>query len=363
MKPTRSLLTSTLLLPSHLFHPLLLALPAEFRDPLALCHSERRPGPLGSTATAAKPVLSLSKGNLGWGRRSISWSTSSCTWLTSLLALPAEVGDPLARCDLRYPRAAARAGLPALPVHPQVVAIVVVREPLRLHELAHDGRSPLHHRPHRPEECAQRLVRQLRPPAIGVEARLPQHLVGVGVADARHALLGREDGLDLAAVLQQPLYEQLLAERGAHRVRAHLGPARHDRGQVAFVARKVDLAHEALVEVAQLQAVVQRKHERRAGAALLRRVAVLKAPGQHGVHHHQAAALEREEQVLALPARLRERLAGERRRELLAGRPDDDRYRHQRVRHADAGVRRVEVGAVAFEVRYLRQGPLRYGAR
>src|SRR3990172_238152 len=121
--------------------------------------------------------------NLGWGRRSISWSTSSCTWLTSLLALAAEVRNPLARCDLRYPRSAARAGLPALAMHPLVVAIVVVRQPLGLHPLRHDGDGPLHHRPHRTVERVQRLVRQLRAPPIRVEARLPQHLVRVGVAD------------------------------------------------------------------------------------------------------------------------------------------------------------------------------------
>src|SRR3990172_8656413 len=102
----------------------LLTLPAEVRDPLALGHSERRPGPLGSTAMAAKES--------GWGKGSISWSTSSCTRLTSLLTLPAEVRDPLARRDLRYARAAARAGLAALAMHPQPIAVVAVRQPFAL---------------------------------------------------------------------------------------------------------------------------------------------------------------------------------------------------------------------------------------
>src|SRR4030067_991370 len=54
------------------------------------------------------------------------------------------------------------------------------------------------------------------------------------------------------------------------------------------------------------------------------------------------------------PPRPRERLPGRRRGELLAAGPDDDRYRHQRVRHVDAGEPRVEVGAVAFGGRSLR---------
>src|SRR6266540_227649 len=118
-----------------------------------------------------------------------------------LLAAPAEVRDPLARRDLRDTMSVPRTGLAALAVHAQVVPVVVRRKPLLLHQRGDDRRRPVHHRMDRTIEFSQLFVRELRPSSVRVYARLPQNLVRVRVANAGDAALRRKHSLHLRALL------------------------------------------------------------------------------------------------------------------------------------------------------------------
>ena len=66
---------------------------------------------------------------------------------------------------------------------------------------------------------------QLRALAIGVQARGPQDLIGIGITDAGHELAARQDALDLAAERLEPLPESL--ERDLEGLRSQAGILGH----------------------------------------------------------------------------------------------------------------------------------------
>src|SRR5690606_26452827 len=105
-------------------------------------------------------------------------------WLTGAT----EAGDALARGDLADRGAAARAGLAAAAVYPQVVAPFAVVQGLG-HLLRDDRLGPEQHVAHGVVQAADLLVRELGALLVRMDAGLPEDLVRVGVADARDELV------------------------------------------------------------------------------------------------------------------------------------------------------------------------------
>ena len=110
---------------------------------------------------------------------------------------------------------------------------------------------------------------------------------------------------------------------GREHVRAHLGELRHRLQLVRL--DEVDAAHEALVGVAKLVAVVEAEEEGGAGVPFRLRLYDVEAAGEHRVDDHDASAGEREEEEFAVAMHVAEGIAGEETNELISWYSDKDR--------------------------------------
>src|SRR3990172_7211382 len=162
----------------------------------------------------------------------------------SRLAGAAERGDALVGGDFRDGRAAARAGLPAAQVDGEEVARLAMD--VVAHLLANFVDRVGQGLAHGLMEADDLVGRQRRPLAIGIQPRLPQDLIGVGIADAGDERRPRQDALDLPAKRAQPSLKILQPD--VERIRPHFVESR----DAARVARQGELTHLLRVDVAQL---------------------------------------------------------------------------------------------------------------
>src|SRR5262245_33311932 len=116
--------------------------------------------------------------------------------------MPAKAGNALTGCNLADRGAAARAGLAALSMDAQMVS------PLRVvqrvgHFVRNDRVRPVEDGARRPVQARLLLVADRRALAIRMDARFPEDLVRVGVADTGDELVVDQDALDLPVVAPQ----------------------------------------------------------------------------------------------------------------------------------------------------------------
>ena len=202
------------------------------------------------------------------------------------------------------------------------------------------------------EQLTQVLLRDVRALAERVQAGLPQDLVRVSVADAGdHALL-RDDVLDHAAALHHHGHEAVFVQVGAHDVRAHLRPTRDVLGEL-LLSNEEGAPHQAVVEVAQVHAVVEVQDPGRLRAAPVLGLNVLEAACQHRVDDEKVAALEWEQEELGVAVDGLEGLSLHPLQELLAPGAHDPGDRGLGLDDRQAGQALVEIRSVGFKVRYL----------
>ena len=211
--------------------------------------------------------------------------------------MSAVAGDGLVGAEFGDGIAALGAGLAALVVDGEEVAELVVD--LVAHALAHLSDGIEHDGAGTLVDAAEFVVGEGAALLEGIDAGVEQDLVGVGVADAGDDAATGEHALDLAAETLEVGLEVVEAEIVEH-VGSLLRQAGDGFDQV--VGHVVELAHLAVVDVAQVVAVGEGEPD--AGPfeyPLLRRY-VLDAAGELGVDDQGAVAGQGEEQELAAPA-------------------------------------------------------------
>ena len=215
--------------------------------------------------------------------------------------------------------------------------------------LLQDGARPIEDGVHRTVQRPAVTVAQRRPSAVRVQARLPEDLVRVGVADAGDERLVGERVLELSAALAQPLGELILVDREC--VRAELGELR-DAPEIGAL-HEVEAAHAALVRVAQLVAVLEGERDRGRRAARLGRLGPVEAAGEHRVDDQHAAVVRGEEQELAMAQHVAEAVAAQR-LQLLGSRAHEPGRPRFGAAHGVVAQHRREEAANHLKVRDLR---------